>query len=309
MIFAKNSLHIWLVIGALATFAIAATALGAGEEGNEFVFASVDVPGALRTTAQGINDAGEISGIFLDARGEHGFLLGHGEVTVIDYPGAAWTYVYGINAQGDVVGIYGRPGEPDPLFAPATVVMHGFLRSRKGQFTDVHYPGHLYEIAQRITSTGIILGCYHDTDFMDSMYSFTRSRDGSFEGFPLPNSMHTGATPDGSMIAGIYGSVHSYLLDDGRFLPFDVPDSTLTNALDINPEGDIIGHFRDRAGVFHGFLRNENGEFTSIDFPGSNNTQARGINARREIVGRYTDAAARTRGFLARPREDNSAEH
>jgi hypothetical protein len=319
MSIAKKYLQIRLVLGVLALFAVAAIPLGAGEQEheNEFVFSSIDVPGAARTTLQGINDAGEISGIFLDARGSHGFILraavcdrertSRGDLIVVDYPGAAWTYVYGINAQGDVVGIYGRPGEPDPLFAP-TVAMHGFLRSRKGQFTDIHYPDHLYEIPQRITSTRIVLGCYHDTDFMDSMYGFTRSPDGSFTRLSVPNSMNTGATPDGSIVVGIYGGLHAFLLDHGSFLSFDVPGSTLTQALDVNPQGDVVGHFQDSSG-FHGFLRNENGEFTTLNFPGSNNTQARGINARSEIVGRYTDCSGRTHGFLARPREhDHGAE-
>jgi len=319
MSIAKKYLQIRLVLGVLALFAVAATiplAAGEHEDENEFVFSSIDPPGSVSTAPQGINDAGDISGIFRDAQGDHGFILRgaacdrhrtrRGDLIIVDYPGAAWTGVYGINAQGDILGIYGRPGELDP-FVAGTIAMHGFLRSRKGQFTDIHYPGHLYEIPQRITSTGIILGCYHDTDFMDSMYGFTRSPDGSFTGFPVPNSMNTGATPDGSIVVGIYG-LHGFLLDHGSFLSFDVPGSTLTQAWDVNPQGDVVGHYRDSSGI-HGFLRDENGDFTTLNFRGSNNTQARGINARGEIVGWYADSSGTRHGFLARPREhDHGAE-
>src|SRR3989442_1254749 len=81
---------------------------------------------------------------------------------------------------------------------------------------------------QGITSTGIILGCYHDLDVMDSMHGFARASDGSFSGFSVPVSMHTGATPDASRIVGLYGGAHSYVIDRGDLLSFDVPDSTLT---------------------------------------------------------------------------------
>jgi uncharacterized membrane protein len=297
MTIAKNCLPVGLACGVFALCTGPVSILWAGEHAKEFDLHSFDIPGSVFTSPQGINDAGDISGIFRDARGEHGFVLRRDDIMVIDYPGAAWTRVYGINAQGDIVGAYGRPGETFPL------AWHGFLRSRNGQLTDVHYPGHLYELPQRITSTGIILGCYHDMDLMDSMHGFTRSPDGSFTGFSVPHSMHNGASPDGSRIVGLYDT-HAYLINNGSFLSFDVPDSTLTFAYDMNPQVQIVGHFRDRSGRFHAFFRDEDGEFTVLDFPGSSNTQARGINARGDFVGWYVDSNGRTHGFFAQVREN-----
>jgi uncharacterized membrane protein len=309
---AKKYLSIGLTLSGFLLSAALVTTLRAGQQERELVFSSFDPPGSVFTFPQGINDPGDISGVFMDAQGAHGFLLRDGETTVIDYPGAAWTWARGINAQGDIVGTYGRPGEPFPAVTPTALAYHGFLLSRKGQFTRLHYPGHLYEIPQRITSTGIVLGCYHDMDFMASMIGFTLSR-GVFTAFTaVPSSMHNGATPDGSRIAGLYNDLtnglrHGYLLDRGRFMPFDVPDSTLTEAWDINPQGDVVGAYRDSSGRFHGFLRNEDGQFTSVDFPGSTNTGARGINARGEIVGWYVDAGGTRHGFVARPRQDDDS--
>jgi uncharacterized membrane protein len=290
----------YLPFGFVLAFALTAghqQVLRAGSDAKEFAFKTVDVSGTT-TQPQGINDAGDISGILTDAAGiRHGFVLRHREpvATVVDFPGAAWTRLWGINPQGDVVGTYGYgPG------GPTDIAVHGFLMSRDGEFTEIHYPGHLYEIPQRITSTGLILGCYHDTDFMDSMHAFTRSRDGVFTGLSLPNSMHTGSTPDGLTKVGIYDSVHSYVLDRGTFIPLDVPDSTLTWAYDINPQGEIVGHYRDLAGVFHGFFRGKDGRFTTLDVPGATSTQACSINARGEIVGFYV-SGGRIHGFMARP--------
>ena len=38
--------------------------------------------------------------------------------------------------------------------------------------------------------------------------------------------------------------VKRQVIDRGDFLSFDVPDSTLTYAYDVNPQGEIVGHFR-----------------------------------------------------------------
>ena len=233
------------------------TTIRAGEQPKQFVLISIDVPGYPSLAPQGINDSGDIAGQIIDAQGviRHGFLMRPGEAAVsIDHPGAGAggvTAATGINAQGDIVGWYRLPGEAsDPLAA------HGYLLSRKGRFTAIDYPGHLNTLPQRITSTGTILGCYHDLDNMDSMHGFTKSADGSFTGFPSSPSMSNGATPDASRIVGKY-ETHSFVIDRGDFLSFDVPDSTLTSAYDVNPQGEIVGHFQDSSGRFHGFFRDE----------------------------------------------------
>jgi len=85
----------------------------------------------------------------------------------------------------------------------------------------------------------------------------------------------------------------------------DLPGVTLTQALGINAEGDIVGRYQvGSAG--HGFLLSE-GTITTIDYPGgiSGTTQAHGINSEGDIVGLYTDHgtivpgdALRTRAYL-----------
>src|SRR5437762_3812489 len=92
-----------------------------------------------------------------------------------------------------------------------------------------------------------------------------------------------------------------------NFKSFDVdlPGVTLTQALGINSEGDIVGRYQvGSAG--HGFLLSE-GTITTIDYPGgiSGTTQAHGINSEGVVVGLYTDHgtivpgdALRTRAYL-----------
>jgi len=90
-----------------------------------------------------------------------------------------------------------------------------------------------------------------------------------------------------------------------KSLDVDLPGVTLTQALGINSEGDIVGRYQvGSAG--HGFLLSE-GTITTIDYPGgiSGTTQAHGINPEGVVVGLYTDHgtivpgdALRTRAYL-----------
>src|SRR5262249_49526852 len=66
----------------------------------------------------------------------------------------------------------------------------------------------------------------------------------------------------------------------------DFPGASATQALGINPRGDIVGQYEDGEGVTHAFLLG-GGQFTSFDFPGATRTTAFGINPRGDIVGLY----------------------
>jgi hypothetical protein len=75
----------------------------------------IDVPGAPLTTAEGINDRGQVVGFTaddLDLMGARGFLLAKGvkgPVTPISVPGAPRTVVGGLNDRGQIVGVYENP--------------------------------------------------------------------------------------------------------------------------------------------------------------------------------------------------------
>jgi uncharacterized membrane protein len=85
-------------------------------------------------------------------------------------------------------------------------------------------------------------------------------------------------------------------------IAIDYPHATATEALDINPAGEIVGRYVSATDQnTHGFLRNDVGEFTTIDFPGAIFTVAAGINPRGDIVGWYrlpTDPQSNRHGFL-----------
>ncbi len=83
------------------------------------VYTTLDVPVAdALTVAEGINNAGQIVGLYADAGGtNHGFILSEGVYTTLDVPGSKWTEIYSIDAHGQVVG----------AFEDAHGVVHGLL--------------------------------------------------------------------------------------------------------------------------------------------------------------------------------------
>ena len=63
------------------------------------------------------------------------------------------------------------------------------------------------------------------------------------------------------------------------YTTFSVPNSTYTNAVGINEEGDVSGYYGlDGNALFLGFLRSASGQITTISYPGQSVTAAYGLN-------------------------------
>src|SRR5437867_3347127 len=260
-----------------------------------FDFRTIQVPGAKRTIASGIDDAARIVGTFDDSAGTHGFLLENDRFTRLDFPGAAWTAALGIGAHGEIVGTYRMTGEPPVNF-------HGFLRSAAGQFRHVDSPPHKNTIAQRILPDGTILGCRHGDDFGASMRGAVLTPR-NYRETTANASMHNGATPDLRRIVGLYNYAPAdrsaaYVIDDGKLIPLVVPGSTATSAWDVNPAGEVVGSYRDSVGV-HGFILTADG-FMAVNAPNAANTRVYGINTGGALAGSF-DVGGRTSGFMATP--------
>ena len=309
-------------------------------DGPTFTFVSIDVPDAAATLATGINARGAVVGIYYDAAGnEHGFLLKDHNFLTVDVPGSLvgvsgmlQTEANGINDKDEIVGDYfappGAPGAPactadSAAFSPQC--RRGFLY-RKGQFSDVLVPGKKGSIPNAITPEGTIYGCDHDDDYFTSMVGFARNRFDTYitldaGGGELKNptesvlgSMNNGATPDGTVIVGLYvdppdssGQYHGYVVHHGTFHPYDVPGSVATQAWGINSMADFVGLYDDANGNEHGFLQRWGADTPlTIDVPAgppfnATLTDAFAINPAGDIVGLYIDAAGNFHGYLAVP--------
>lgn len=102
-------------------------------------------------------------------------------------------------------------------------------------------------------------------------------------------------------IAGFCGGPHSGFLrqKNGEYTLLDFPGATLTEAVGINDDDDIVGDYRDSAGTFHGFFWDE-GQFRTIDvpFPEAILSAASGVNNVEQIVGVYTDTNNQRHGYF-----------
>jgi probable HAF family extracellular repeat protein len=307
--------------------------------GQTFTFASIDAPGSTATWASGIGPGGQIVGGYMSAVDgmQHGFVYANGRFTTIDVPGwmvgvtgSLESEVNGISPSGDLVGDYyappGAPGAPACTVAGSPACRRGFLY-RRGQFSSVLVDEHPGAIPSSIAPDGSIYGCFHDFDLGSSMFGFVRTRSGGFETLQAgggevadpaasyPRSMNNAATPDASVIVGLYfpggaPRAHGFVIRNGVLTDYMFPTSTATQIWGINPNGDFVGIYRVAPGIagVHGFVQPADGSTpVSIDYrdpvTGANavQTQALAVNPGGTIVGLYVDASGVTHGFVAVP--------
>ncbi len=275
---------------------------------------------AQGTSAQCINDDGEIAGQYIDAEGAvHGFVRHKdGTFTAFDAPGASkkpgsGTFPRSISKAGEVAGYF----ESDP-----NGTRHGFVRHRNGAFTPFDPSGSAGTVAQSINENGATIGNY----VSDAAHGFVRDRDGTFLTIDPPGSYNTGPQNINGRgeITGYYEDVIGVLRGflrhaDGTFDVFSVPSASRekgegTYATSMNDEGEITGYYN--AGPYHathGFLRRKNGTIVTFEPPGSITDAAAhqdeegylvrpvtvptSINNNGEVVGYYGDATGVLHGF------------
>jgi probable HAF family extracellular repeat protein len=273
----------------------------------------------------GINNSGQIVGLYGDANGAHGFLYSGTAFTTIDYPSSLGTFAAGINNKGQIVGTYWDQA----------AVSHGYIYGN-GTFTIIDAPmasgtppacnvgGRMLPCyatgALGLNDLGQVVGVYYSGGmlhgFLYSNGSFTTLDD------PLATNGGTGTIPaginNGGRISGFYnggGTNHGFLYNNGSFTTIDDPASTgccgfssYTVLQGINNEGQAVGYFIDGAGL-HGFLYS-GGQFTTLDDPSATAqtlytccavvTFAVGINDAGKVVGEYV-ANNIEYGYIASP--------
>ena len=280
-------------------------------------FTTIDFPGAVFTTAPGINRFGDIVGHYIDTAGiDHGYLLHKGTFSTIDFPGADGGHAHDINSGGVIVGQY--------FIAKR---YNGYVLSG-GVYTSIEFPRAQSTRANGINTAGEIVGTYFDNN-SDTTGGSNGSKghgfllsDGVFLTIDFPGADYTDVwrINDNRQILGRYkignANFHIFLftLSNGAFISLDYPGAPQTAMGDysqlggLNNNGDIASGFCSSTsncevasfGALHGFLLNA-GVFTPMDAPGAAGTLAFGINERGLIVGAYTDANLRVHGFLRSP--------
>jgi uncharacterized membrane protein len=274
-----------------------------------YTFTTIDVPGATSTDALGINDIGQIVGIFFDRSGAvHGFLKNGATYTTLDVPGSnanPGTTASGINDSGEIVGSFSN-----------SLGGFGFLKSGTTYSTlfanestcATPCASAVFTNALGINSAGQIVGQFSDSSGFHGFLT-----DGqTYTTLDVPGSNANPGTVaqginDAGQIVGSFGDSlgnHGFLKSGMTYTTLDVPgatngtSSTGTFAHGINNSGQIVGHFTNRSGGV-GFLW-DGASYTTLDVPGSSFTVASGINDAGQIVGGFDDGLG-NHGFLATP--------
>jgi uncharacterized membrane protein len=267
-------------------------------------YTEIQVPGAASTTVNGINNAGDLVGDFLDSAGiAHGFLQDKNGIHEIAVPNGSNTSPDSVNNQGDVVG----------SFQDAAGIFHAFLL-RGGSFTTLDFPGASATFAFDINDHGVIIGVYEDSGGFP-FHGFRMDQNG-FVTIDDPNQLSGGLTEAFGInnqgdIAGFYEdqsfNSHGFLFTNNKFQEVIVPGGFQPSAAGINDAQNIVGTYADLSQFDHGFI-GQGTKFRTVDFPGSAGTFPFHVNASGQIVGEYFDDAGNLHSFLAERQPDDGSQ-
>jgi YVTN family beta-propeller protein len=280
-------------------------------------FLSFDYPDSQNSGTRGINNAGQITGIYR-VRGNparHGFLAtpmpgGNGNQNnacqetanfstrhgarfeSFDYPGSTNTQATAITPSDEIVGRYSTTDGKQ----------HGFVL-RDGVFTAVDVPGATSTDAAWVNASGAIVGTYGNTSGGHA-YVLSGGAISTID-FPSANPVCTagfGISNAGDVVGVGFGCNdfihgHGYFFSRGQFTVIDVPGAEGTFPTMVIDSTRIVGTYFGSDNVFHGFLR-QAGKITTIDVPDSTFTWITGINPEGEIVGFYNGKDGNQHGFV-----------
>jgi probable HAF family extracellular repeat protein len=216
-------------------------------------FTTFAAPGAVQTTALGINNTGQIVGSAFDGMNPtQGFLYSGGAFTTINNPTGTGEYLQasGINDGGQIVGT-------SETTSGNFTGSQGYLLLPDGTFSFLNVPGSTSTFANGINNAGQIAGRFYDSS---SQHGFLYSG-GVYSPFNVPGSMNsvteiTGINNAGQIVGTFNdgSTTRSFLYSNNTFSMINVPGSQLTLVSGINDAGQLVGTFSLNAGGHEGFI-------------------------------------------------------
>jgi pimeloyl-ACP methyl ester carboxylesterase len=205
-------------------------------------YTSFDFQGAYYTTANGINDAGQIVGDGYGPFFANGYLLSGGQFSSIMATGdpTVITSARGINNAGTIIGYY----HPNPF--PGFQV-HGFVLSGGGA-TTIDVAGMAYSGLYGISNSGPAAGSASDASGKVVAFRLTNGRISVINDPPGDRWSSVGGIDRDGKIAGAatHGGI---ILAGNRFSNFNCPDAQGLQLRGINDRGGMVGVFLDPNGV------------------------------------------------------------
>jgi hypothetical protein len=272
-------------------------------QAQQYVFRSVDVPGATSTLPECNNNLGQIVGNFYVGgfnSNTQNFLLSQGVFKPVPgYPGGAVTGLIAVNPSG---------GKYVGWWQDTSGNTHGFYLSG-GKYISFDYPGAVWTEAIDINDAGTIVGLYFDGT--------------ADHGFKLQSGKFTNIDPPGAagsfaetvnnsgQVVGMYSltsgqlasGVQGYLLTSGSYTTINYPGATQTAAIGLNSSGQMVGWYLDSGGAYHAFA-DLGGTFSTVDYPGAAQSQGIEINDEGQILAVWYGPAPDfydQHGYIANP--------
>ncbi|MBE7414454.1 MAG: hypothetical protein HS130_04155 [Deltaproteobacteria bacterium] len=251
----------------------------------QYEFTTIEVPGALWTSANGINNLGHIVGTYSDGTGSHGFLYDGTGYLTIDYPGSGGnTGIKDINDSGKMVGEYNNGHK-----------YQNFILDGR-DFSTYSFPGNTETSINGLNDAGVAAGGYYDWPTNSSNgVLYEKSAKVVF-----PNTTIFMDVNDSGQMVGYDPDFWISYLYDGKDLSQiifgDSPYGVDIWARSINDSGYVVGSYMEGGFLFD----SANGRVSTINYPGAAYSGLSGINDLGYLVGSYT-FNERGYGFLAIP--------
>lgn len=294
MKFAKFPLFLVLLFLVCVSLSIAAVAPPL-----HFNFADVNVKGALETDTYGVNDAGLITGDFVDKNGvQHGMILNHAKLVKFDNKACSGGIAgYAINATNQVAGW---------CTSATTSLPIGFVYS-KGKYTSITGPsGATASEASGINDNGDVVGLYLDSASAQHGFILSGGKYTTVDVKGMSSTACWGINNSGLVTLYALDSsndYHSYTTTDkGKTLTkwgYSGAGALGTVIHSPNNNGDIDGTYFDSSNGGHGVLWTGGKYYPFHDPKDNHSTRADGLNNSLTIVGRYSPPSGTNQGFLA----------
>jgi len=285
------------ILATLLVLAFAAVGIAAAPS-LTFTFSNVQAnKTAMWTDTYAVNNAGVITGDYVDAKGvQHGMILTGKKLTTVDYKNCAASTLsfYGINSAGTVVGFCGDAKTEVPV---------GYSYAA-GKFTAINFPKGTGTQAMGINDKGDIVGLYFDTAGAQHGFSKIGKKYTSIDVKNETSAAAWGINNAGQITVyavNSIGNYDSFLKTGTKFKKISDPKATGVGTVvhTVNNKGDIAGTYYNSDRTIHGWLLHD-GKYYDIDDPkGSALTRTYGLNDKLEIVGRYSPSSGGNVGFKA----------
>ncbi len=309
----------WSALMLLLASAVLCSAQDQGAKG--FNFTTFTVSGATTLGVESINNAGTISGYYVDsANNTLGFLRSSSGIVTpytdpLDTTTPSYTAGAQINRAGAVAGEF---------FDTSQGAYLGYIyKSATGKFVTYSVPGQPQYTTNALTginNKGEVCGYFTPPPY--TLISAFVEAGGTVTPFTVNGSAlnYCEALNDSGTAVGDYkdaaGVYHGWMRTAAGILStIDVPAASTTPGtapcvsgpiagtvpLGINTAGYVSGHYWDTRYNEHGFLMTPGGKFLTIDVPGAYQTAGGGLNDKAVVVGHYADSTCASLGYIATP--------